>query len=427
MYDVAIIGASFSGLTLAHHLPKDLKVLIVDAKPEAGATVESTGLITSKTRTEFSSFIQIDQYITNPISAIAVIAPGLTDMFTSTVSEPWIYQTDTKALVRALADTLPSNVALRTKTVFLGVDNADHPTSIRVRSMGADEEHISIRFLVGADGGHSKVAQSVAKLSKNTRFLFGYEQVYFGDVLRGEKPAETIYHYWFGEFSLGYGGWLSPTVVNGRPAFRVGLAKLLRDRGDAKQLTEQFVADLLARGDIRLDEPVPQYVFGSHIPVNGARSTITHSNTLLIGDAAGFCGAFAADGIKGSVISGKEAAVLIPQYLRGKTHALRQLHARMDSHGGIINYYRRQLLYRWIWDVMQKNRTFRAMFDIIAAEHETFLEQFCDSKDKHRSLARTVLKWRHALKLMKYGVYWAIDIVAFLRKARGRSENETAS
>lgn len=414
MYDVAIIGASFSGLTLAHHLPKELKVLVIDAKPEAGATVESTGLITSKTRTEFASFMPIDTYITNPISSIAVIAPGLHDMFTSTVPEPWIYQTDTKALVRALADTLPTNVTLRMKTVFLGVNDIHRPTAIRVRSMGTEEETLEIKFLVGADGGHSKVAQSITKLSKNTRFLFGFEQVYFGDVLRGEKPAETIYHYWFGEFSLGYGGWLSPTVIDGRPAFRIGLAKLMRERGDAKQLTEQFVADLVARGDIRLNDPVPQYVFGSHIPVNGIRSTITRNNVLLIGDAAGFCGAFAADGIKGSVISGKEAAVLIPQFLRGKAGALKQLHARMDSHGGIIGYYRRQLLYRWIWDVMQKNRTFRAMFDIIAAEHETFLEQFCDSKDKHRSLARTVLKWRHTFKLITYSVYWALDFTRYI-------------
>ncbi len=34
MFDVCIIGASFSGLTLAHHLPKELKVLVIDAKPE---------------------------------------------------------------------------------------------------------------------------------------------------------------------------------------------------------------------------------------------------------------------------------------------------------------------------------------------------------------------------------------------------------
>lgn len=411
-YDVVIVGASFSGLTLAHHLPKDLKVLIVDAKPEAGSTVESTGLITSKTRTEFSSFIPIDQFITNPISAIAVIAPGLDDMFVSTVPAPWIYQTDTKALVKALADRLPSNVTLKTKTVFLGVDNADRPTQARIRSQGEEEKVVDLKFLVGADGGHSKVAQSVKGLSKNTKFLFGYEQVFFGDVLRGPKPEETIFHYWFGEFSLGYGGWLSPTIVDGKKAFRIGLAKMMKDRGDAKQLTETFVKQLVDRGDIRIDGDItkPGYVFGSHIPIGGTRSRITKNNVLLIGDAAGFCGAFAADGIKGSVISGKEAAVLIPQYLRGKIDALQKLPARMNTHGGIMSYYRRQLLYRWIWGVMQRNRTFRAMYNIIAAEHATFLDQFCDSKDKHRSLAWTVLKWKHTGRLIRYAAYWACDL-----------------
>lgn len=414
-YDICIIGASFSGLTLAHHLPKELKILVVDAKPEAGSTVESTGLITVKTRDEFATFLPIHDFITNPISAIAVIAPGLEDMFVSTVPEPWIYQTDTKALVKALADRLPSNVTFRPKTVFLGVDNADHPTKVRVRSLGCDEEEIDIKFLVGADGGHSKVAQCVNGLSKNTKFLFGYEQVFFGDVLRGPKPEETIFHYWFGEFSLGYGGWLSPTVVDGKKAFRIGLAKMMKDRGDAKQLTETFVKHLVDRGDIRIDGDIakPGYVFGSHIPIGGTRSKISKNNVLLIGDAAGFCGAFAADGIKGSVISGKEAAVLIPQYLRGKTDALEQLHTRMNTHGGIMSYYRRQMLYRFIWSVMQCNRTFRAMFDIIAAEHETFLDQFCDSKDKHRSLAWTVLKWKHTARLIRYSAYWAADAVLY--------------
>ena len=414
-YDVAIIGASFSGLTLAHHLPKDLKVLIIDAKPEAGTTVESTGLITSKTRTEFLSFFPIDQYITNPISAIAVVAPGLEDMFVSTVAEPWIYQTDTKALVKALADRLPPNVTLRTKTVFLGGDDADRPTKIRVRSQGSDEEEIEVRFLVGADGGHSKVAQSIKGLSKNTKFLFGYEQVFFGDVLRGPKPEETIFHYWFGEFSLGYGGWLSPTIVDGKKAFRIGIAKLLKDRGDAKQLTETFVKQLVERGDIRIEGDItkPGYVFGSHIPIGGTRSRIAKNNVLLIGDAAGFCGAFAADGIKGSVISGKEAAILIPQFLRGKTDALTQLPSRMNTHGGIMSYYRRQVLYRWIWSVMQRNRTFRAMYNIISAEHATFLDQFCDSKDKHKSLAWTVLKWKHTAMLIQYSAFWAYDAVLY--------------
>ena len=58
------------------------------------------------------------------------------------------------------------------------------------------------------------------------------------------------------------------------------------------------------------------------------------------------------------------------------------------------------------------------MYDIIAAEHATFLDQFCDSKDKHRSLAWTVLKWKHTVRLMRYSAYWAFDAAyTIVRKA----------
>src|SRR3989339_978840 len=240
-FDVIIIGASFSGLTLANHLSPHLKVLVVDAKPEVGSTVESTGLITNKTRDEFASFMSIDAFITNPISSICVVAPHYDDYFISTTDEPWIHQTDTKAFVKALAQQLPSNVEVRTKTMFLDVRESDGVTWVKIQSQGQQPIELSTRFLVGADGGHSRVANVVPELEQNTRFLFGYEQVFFGDVHLGSNPAETIYHFWFGEFSLGYGGWLSPTIVDGRHAFRIGLAKLEKDRADAHKLMRDFI------------------------------------------------------------------------------------------------------------------------------------------------------------------------------------------
>lgn len=392
-YDVVIVGASFSGLTLAHHLPASLRVLVVDAKPAAGSTVESTGLITEKTRLEFASFFDIDRYITNPITAICVVASNFEDHFVSTTDQPWIYQTDTKALVRALADTLPANVELRTRTVFSHLGQ------------------FSTQVLVGADGGHSKLA-ALAGLEQNKKFLFGYEQVFFGNVHLGPKPEETIYHFWFGEFSLGYGGWLSPTVVNGHKAFRIGLAKFMKDRGDAKELIKKFINELLRRNIITIDgDPnTPDYFFGSHIPIGGALKGITKNNVLLIGDAAGLCGAFAADGIKGSVVSGKEAATLISRYLDGDRCALSELPKAINTHGDLMGYYKRQVHYRFVWDRMKRNRTFDAMYRIIEAERDTFLDQFCDSKDTRRSLAWTVLKWKHISKLLKYSTYLLADL-----------------
>ena len=122
-----------------------------------------------------------------------------------------------------------------------------------------------------------------------------------------------------------------------------------------------------------------------------------------------FCGAFAADGIKGSVISGKESAKLIELFLRADKDAPSRLLMRMNAHAGLIHYYKRQLRYRWIWDLMKSNRTFRAMYDVIEREQSTFLDQFCDSKDTHRSLSRTVLKPKHFYYLMRYAWFLALD------------------
>jgi len=412
-FDVIIVGASFSGLALAHHLSRDLRVLVCDVKPAVGSSVESTGLITQRTREEIAAFFDVDSHITNPIDAICVVAPGFKEHFVSKVAEPWIFQTDTRGLVAGLAEALPSNVTVMAGMALVSLElEADRVVRVKLRNNG-DERQFVARFLVGADGGRSKVASLVPGLDRNRRFLFGYERVVPGRVRLGENPERTIYHYWFGEFSLGYGGWLSPTTVLGRPAFRVGLAKGMRDRGDAAALTDAFLAKLAEAGHVSVDpsDSAGAYAFGGLIPIGGTLRRISRGNVMLIGDAAGFCGAFAADGIKGSVVSAKEAAPLIAAYLKGDTAAPKRLKRAMQGHGGLLAYYNRQLRYRWIWDMMRRDRTFRAMFDVIAAEKEGFLHQFCDSKDTRRSLVRVVLKPRHAWRLARYAWRLVLDAV----------------
>lgn len=410
-FDVVIVGASFSGLTLAHHLSGHLKVLVVDSKPGAGSSVESTGLITSHTREEFLSFFDVDHYITNKISSICVVSPNYDDFFISSTHAPWIYQTDTKKLVRALADSLPKNVTFRPKTTFISVNDPDSPQTVTLLS-GGEKLTVGTRFLVGADGGHSKVASVCKELDQSKKFLFGYEQVFFGDVHLGPNPPETIYHFWFGEFSLGYGGWLSPTAFDGKKAFRVGLAKKMKDRGEAMDLMRKFLDILMERKIITIDgdKEKPDYVFGSHIPIGGTMKRINHNNVLLIGDAAGLCGAFAADGIKGSIISGKEAAPLIERFLKGDIHTLSLLKPGINKHHNLMQYYAKQVRYRWIWDRMKSDRTFMAMYNIIKKERESFLDQFCDSKNKRRSLTRTVLKPQYLPELIWYSLCIFMDL-----------------
>ncbi len=420
-YDVVIVGGSFAGLTLAGHLPADLRVLVVEAKPVCGATVESTGLITERTRQELATFFDIDRYITNPMRSICVLAPDFQTHFFAHTETPWIYQTDTRAFVQALAKDVGPHIQIRTSTLFHGIEQEDvEGVTVTIQASGQAKEVIRTRVLVGADGGRSRVAQSVPSLSRNETFLFAFEAVIFGEVLLGERPEETIYHVWFGEFSLGYGGWLSPTIQDGRPAIRIGLAKEMRDKAEVRGLLDKFIAELERHGHLkRAPDAQPAYVFGSMIPIGGTLTRVSERNILLIGDAAGFCGAFAADGIKGSVVSGKEAATLIARQLAGES-AFSELKPRMETHDGLISYYRRQRRYRLIWDLMRSDRSFWAMFRVIEKEKTHFLEQFCDSKDKRRSLAWVVLKWRHLPALAWYGISLLIDLPKWVSAKLGR-------
>ncbi len=410
-YDVVIVGGSFAGLSCAYHLPRDLRVLIIERKPQAGATVESTGLITEHTRQEMASFFDVDRYITNPITTIGVVAPGLRDSFFSHTGEPWIYQTDTRALVYAMAEGLPPNVTVLTSAILEGLQEDGEGSELTCTIKGI-KSTVYARFVVGADGGGSRVAQLTHGLSRNTRFLYGIERVFPGEVHFGPCPEKTIYHYWFGEFSLGYGGWLSPTNIDGNPGFRIGLAKHMRDHRDADGLLNKFTEKLQELGMLTIEsgQTKADYAFASRIPIGGTLKTIHRGHTLLIGDAAGFCGAFAADGIKGAVVSGKEGAAVIGEYLAGKRSALASFSQRVDGHNGLLRYYRKQVLYRWVWDRMKRDRTFRAMYDLIQAERATFLDQFCDSKDKRRSLAWTVLKVKHIPGLIRYAWYIFLDL-----------------
>lgn len=414
-FDIVICGSSFAGLTLAKHLPTHFKILIIDRKPTIGSSVESTGLITEHTRAIFARFFEIDKYITNPITSIAVIASNFDDYFISQTDHNWIYQTDTRELVKALAQSLPANVTVMAGCALESYQKEGKTITLQLKQKGAGAT-ITTQFLVGSDGGHSKVAEGNPKLSKNSRYLFGIEQVYHGHVHLGPHPEKTIYHFWFGEFSLGYGGWLSPTIIEGKAAFRLGLAKLYgKDMQQSGALLQAFVKKLVEKNIITIDPPgaKPIYAFGSAIPLTGALKNIVDDNIILLGDAAGLCGAFAADGIKGAIVSGIESAQLIKSYFEGKPFTSADLQTKINSYNQLMHYYKKQLRYRWIWDQMKRNDTFDAMFKVIQAEKDNFLNQFCDSKDKRSSLMWTVLKVRHFFKLVRYSLLVVRDMLFY--------------
>lgn len=411
-YDIVIIGASFSGLTLAHHLPRNLKVLILDKKKKLDSSIESTGLITKATKELIGEFFDIEKFLPNKITTIGVVSTDFESNFFSETDAPWIYSTDTPALIKAMSEALPKNIELKTDATFIsyGIEDRDrYPVKIKYSENNKDET-VSAKFIVGADGSNSQVSAVNKNLSKNTKFLVGYEKVFYGDILLGENPDSTVYHFWFGEFSLGYGGWLSPTIINGKKAFRLGLAKLRKNAHEVNKINH-FIEILKEKKIIEIEKGTEEILtFGKNIPIGGPLKKVLDNYSLLIGDAAGFCGAFAADGIKGAVISGKIAAKIIPRHLGGDKNALKSYKKEMQKNNKLMTYYKKQRLYRFVWDRMKSNRSFEVMFELIKRDKENFLNQFCDSKDKQKSLMKVVIRLNNIPLLVKYTLFLVTDL-----------------
>lgn len=409
-FDIVIIGGGFAGLTMAHYLPKHYRVLILERKLSSDAAIESTGLITTATKNLLAEYTEVEKFIPNKITTIGVVAHNYDDYFFSTTSEPWVFSTDTPQLVRHMATTISANCNIVYGANFEKYTvnhNSDYQVQVDYKVNG---ENISIntKFVIGADGCRSKVASSNKNLSRNTKLLIGLEKVFFGDIKLGNNPDSTVYHFWFGSFSLGYGGWLSPTVIAGKKALRVGLAKLEDNIKDLNKL-HNFIKILKEKKIIFLSDDNPILTFSNFIPIGGPLKNISDDRCLLIGDAAGLCGAFAADGIKGAVVSGRVGARLVDEFLCGDSSALSRFHSEIQKFNKFMTYYRKQILYRFIWDCMKRDRTFMSMYKIIANNKDHFLDQFCDSKDKNKSLLRLVLHWRELPKLIQYGWYLILD------------------
>lgn len=427
-YDIIIVGAGFSGLTLASKLPHNLRVLVIEKKRALDALANTTGLITVATKNLIGNLVDVDRYLTNQIDDICVIDPSFERHFISSTDFPWIFSTNTPELLAAIGRTCGDNVEFWTETALVSWA-VDPDSTFPVRAIcerNGEKVEVCGRFIAGADGTRSTVAQGNAGLARqvlpgdasprsalprNRRLLFAYEKVYAGDLLLGDRPDKTVYHLWFGSFSLGYGGWIAPNFLGGRKVFRIGLAAYHPDASKARKLDE-LVGILLDRGILRLDgdrDAAFLAGYGGYIPVGGVLRRPYNDYSLLTGDAAGFCGAFSADGIKGAVLSGMIAAELIPDHLDGDRGALARYHAEMERRGRMISYYRKQRRYRFLWDRIKSNASFTSLFRLCERERAGFLNQFCDAKDKQASLLRVVVRARNLPQLVAMAANVAID------------------
>ncbi|MEM8772377.1 MAG: FAD-dependent monooxygenase [Pseudomonadota bacterium] len=297
LYDLIVIGASFAGLiaarTAAH---RGLRVAVIDAKKEPGARVRTTGILVKEAVAE----CDIPAALTRKIPGVRLYAPNhaFTDLFA-----PGYYflATDTPAIMRWLArEAARAGADLLFGQRFEDATLADDLVHIHGTGLKA-------RYLLGADGAKSRVAQSFG-LGRNTEFLIGMETEF------EESPTvdpDFLHCFVDSAHAPGYLGWVVPGVGLTQAGLAVSdgpLGQKRKPNFDAflKSVDHHFA---LWNCEVKAKRSGP-------IPCGGLVHPLSTRRVLLTGDAAGLVSPLTAGGIRLAFQYGRRAGAVISEYLQ---------------------------------------------------------------------------------------------------------------
>lgn len=290
--DLVVVGAGFAGLACAKRAAeRGLSVLVIDRQPSPGRYVHTTGILVKEAQAEWAA----PTPLVRELNRVRIYAPSQRYVELRRNGYDFL-ATDTAKLMGFLTDaTRRAGAEIRFGSEFSGV------TANR-GNLALDGHGVSGRFLVGADGAHSKVAQA-AGLDRNTRLLKGVEWEY--EPL--EHAGDCLHCFVDPRLAPGYIGW----VVPGVGITQVGLAVNERHRADIAGFIDRLDTRFGLRGRRVLDKR------GGMIPINGLLKRFHRDRILLIGDAAGMVSPLTAGGIHRSYQYGNLAADAIADHLDG--------------------------------------------------------------------------------------------------------------
>ena len=291
IYDLVIIGASFSGLTCARAAAlRGLSVLVIEAKDDPGARIHTTGILVKEAAEE----LDVPATLTRTIHGVRLYSPNLksVDLFS-----PGYYflTTRTSDLMRWLADEARrAGAQIRCGLKFTGASHVADMLEIA-------GTNISCRYLVGADGAKSTVAASFG-LGINTRFLVGIEAEY----TRLAGFDDRFLHCFLdSKIAPGYIAWAAPSP----DAIQIGLATKASHKPDLNRF-RAHTGKLFSYDDNNIVEKR-----SGVIPCGGIVRPYAARNVLLIGDAAGLVSPLSAGGIQLAFRFGKKAGQAVADHL----------------------------------------------------------------------------------------------------------------
>ena len=301
-FDVAVVGAGLAGLVAAHGLAeKGLRVLLIDRKRSLANGVHTTGIFVRRTLESYADALP-EAFLGPPIFDVKLYSPARRTIALRS-AQPEFRIGDMGAIyLHLLARAEKAGVTYAGETSFLGGEFSESIAggAWRLRLEGAGAPRTEARFLIGADGARSRVADLLG-LDANRHWLIGVEDVFRDTAAAQRSPDESeafddedappsIHCFLDPELAPGYIAWIAR---DGR-TIHVGLAGYA-SRFRPAEMLERF------RQSIRPIVDTARHPFverrGGRIPVGGILRRIASERGLLIGDAAGAVSPLSAGGL----------------------------------------------------------------------------------------------------------------------------------
>jgi geranylgeranyl diphosphate/geranylgeranyl-bacteriochlorophyllide a reductase len=361
VYDVIVVGASFAGLSFAGVAAAlGLRVLVLERDAQVGGVVRTTGVL-------FSDVLDIidvpARYLMNAIRRIQLQPPDHPPIEVSTRAYRY-YMVDVPGMLRWMAEQAEERGAtVRCGAIFL--DAAREQDGVMRITLGGstvsrESAILYTRFLIGADGTRSRVARCL-ELDQNTRFLAGAEWLLEGVALDRESFYLVMSH----QLAPGYCMWLAPhgdivaLGVAGHPHTFNPTGSLRAAQAFFKEVADLSQVHVVERK-------------AGIIPTGGRLRRVycddSRGRALLLGDAAGLCGAATGGGIYPALISGRLAAHAVAnEVLNGDRGAIKAYLRNLSQVSRLGHYLRIEDWLRLVLDSMKSDADVDVLYGLFAS------------------------------------------------------------
>lgn len=329
-WDVVVVGASFGGaacaLAAAHY---GLRVCVMERKRDPGIKLHTTGIIV-KEAAEQTWLNRVPTALVQRVERVRLYAPNLRSL---SLAAPGYYflTTDTPNVMRWLADELRKHgVELRLQQSFTNATRDGD--GWQIEGLG------SARYLIGADGAKSRVAERTG-LGRVDDFLYGIEYEFAG--LQLPEP-DALHCFISKRYAPGYIGWVAQNPIG----VQVGLALRHSNAQTRSPDIDGFLQRI--RGCVGLPvDATPTATRAGLVPCGGPVSQIAAPGVILTGDAAGIVSPVTAGGIHSAWQHGWSVGDAIARYVRDGGESPEQAAVRVAPR------FRLKRALRWTYDRFQ--------------------------------------------------------------------------